>query len=134
MSALKTRSTVARQREPQSAGVSVSGAQRSRSKAARRGARLAPIVPGEVLSEEFLRPLNVSQNSLARAIAVPAARVNDLVHGRRAITADTAVRLALFFSTSIEFWINLQAQYDARIARDNLQPRLRTRIQPFINA
>ena len=96
--------------------------------------RLQPIIPGEVLAEEFLRPLNLSQNSLARAIEVPPARVNDLIHGRRAITADTAVRLALFFSTSIEFWINLQAQYDARVARDNLQPRLRTRIRPFIAA
>jgi antitoxin HigA-1 len=95
---------------------------------------LPPIPPGEVLAEEFLKPLGVSQNALARAIRVPPARVNDIIHGRRAMTADTAVRLSLFFGTSIEFWINLQAQFEARVARDNLQPRLRGRIRPFAAA
>jgi addiction module HigA family antidote len=95
---------------------------------------LAPIPPGEVLSEEFLKPLGISQNALARAVEIPPARVNDLVHGRRAITADTAVRLAVFFGTSIDFWINLQAHYDARVARHELQPRLSRRIRPFAQA
>jgi addiction module HigA family antidote len=130
----KARQTSGRGRETSAVRAPASPVARPPRKGARIDPRLEPIIPGEVLAEEFLRPLNVSQNSLARAIEVPPARVNDLVHGRRAITADTAVRLALFFSTSIEFWINLQAQYDARVARDNLHPRLRTRIRPFIAA
>ena len=78
-----------------------------------------------------MKPLGISQNALARALEIPPARVNDLVHGRRSITADTAVRLAVFFGKSIDFWINLQAQYDARVARRDLEPRLRRRIRPF---
>ena len=95
---------------------------------------LPPIPPGEILLEEFLIPLGLSQNALARAIQVPPARINDIVHNRRAITADTAVRLGIFFKTSIDFWINLQAQYDARRARSKEEPRLRRRIKPFTAA
>ncbi len=95
---------------------------------------LPPIPPGEVLAEEFLGPLGVSQNGLARAIDVPPARVNDIVHNRRAITADTAVRLSIYFATSIEFWINLQAQYDTRLARSQLQPKLSRQIRPHAAA
>ena len=94
-------------------------------------AQLAPISPGEILLEEFLRPMGVSQNALARAIDVPPARINDIVHTRRAITADTAVRFGIYFGTSIEFWINLQAHYDARVVRSNHEPELRKRIKPF---
>ena len=93
---------------------------------------LSPISPGEILSEEFLAPLGISQNALARAIGVPPARVNDLVHGRRTVTADTAVRLSLFLGTSVDFWINLQAHHDARVARRDLAPRLSREIEPFV--
>jgi antitoxin HigA-1 len=95
---------------------------------------LSSISPGEILLEEFLVPLGVSQNGLARAIEVPPARINDIVHNRRAITADSAVRLGIYFGTSVEFWINLQAQYDARVARSNDEPALRRRIKPFAAA
>lgn len=95
---------------------------------------MPPISPGEILAEEFLKPLTISQNGLAKALEIPPARVNDLVHGRRAITADTAVRLSVFFGTSIDFWINLQAQYDARVARRDLHPRLSRRIRPLSDA
>lgn len=92
---------------------------------------LPPIAPGEILAEEFLAPLGVSQNALARAIDVPPSRVNDIVHGRRAIVPDTAVRLSVYFGTSIDFWINLQAQYDARIAHRDLRPKLAKQIRPI---
>lgn len=102
----------------------------------RRGLKLGrdalrPIAPGEILNEEFLKPLSITQNALARAIDVPPARINDLVHNRRAITIDTAVRLAIYFQTSVEFWVNLQAQYEARVARRELQPRLALTIRPY---
>jgi antitoxin HigA-1 len=77
---------------------------------------LAPITPGEILLEEFMKPLEVSQNKLARDIDVPPARINDIVHGRRSITADTALRLGFYFSTTPEFWLNLQTRYDLKIA------------------
>jgi addiction module HigA family antidote len=79
-----------------------------------------PITPGEVLKEEFLMPLGVSQNALARAIRVSPRRVNEIVLGKRRITADTALRLSRFFSMSDEFWMNLQDRYDREIARREL--------------
>jgi len=91
---------------------------------------LPPIPPGAVLLEEFMRPLGLSQNELARRLGIPPGRVNDLVHGRRAITPDTAVRLAVYFGTSEGFWINLQAQHDARIARRDLRPVIVKQVQP----
>nr|WP_310158679.1 HigA family addiction module antitoxin [Bosea sp. BE125] len=78
---------------------------------------LAPIPPGEVLLEEFMRPLGVSQNRLARDIDVPVSRIAGIVKGERAITADTALRLAQFFGTSPEMWMALQSDYDLRVAR-----------------
>ena len=72
------------------------------------------IHPGEILLEEFLKPMDLSQNHLAIAIHVPARRINEIVHGKRAITADTALRLAKYFGTSNEFWINLQSHYEMR--------------------
>lgn len=80
-------------------------------------ALLDPIPPGEILAEEFMRPLGISQNRLARDIAVPVSRVSGIVKGERAITADTALRLARFFGTSPELWLNLQADHDLRVAR-----------------
>lgn len=92
--------------------------------------KLRPIPPGVVLLEEFMRPLGLSQNELARRLGIPPGRVNDLVHGRRTITPDTAVRLAVYFGTTEDFWINLQAQYDARIARRDLRPAIEKQLQP----
>ena len=93
-------------------------------------ARLEPIPPGEVLAEEFMKPLGVSQNRLARDIDIPVSRISDIVHGERAITADTALRLAEFFGTSAEMWMRLQSDYDLRVARatkwDRIKPRIRT--------
>jgi addiction module HigA family antidote len=85
--------------------------------------KLDLIHPGEILLEEFLKPLGVSQNRLSRDINVPANRVNDLVHGRRGITADTALRLAKFFGTTPDFWLGLQMEYDLRRAKREIWPQ-----------
>jgi len=92
--------------------------------------RLTPIPPGEILLEVFLAPARISQNQLARAIDVPAGRINDIVHGRRSITRDTAARLAVFFATTPDFWINLQARYDAKIAARDLLPVVAKLVRP----
>jgi addiction module HigA family antidote len=81
---------------------------------------LSPVHPGEILLEEFLDPLSVSQYQLARDIQVPARRINEIVHGQRRISAGTALRLARYFGTSERFWINLQARYDLEIEKDRL--------------
>ncbi len=81
---------------------------------------MAPAHPGEILLEEFLKPLAVSQYQLAKEIGVPARRINEIVHGQRRISADTALRLARFFETSERFWINLQSRYDLEIEKDRL--------------
>jgi antitoxin HigA-1 len=86
--------------------------------------RLDNVHPGEVLLEEFLAPLGISQNRLARDIAVPPRRINEIVHGKRAITADTALRLARYFGTSERFWMGLQADYDLEEVRLQLGDRL----------
>ena len=83
--------------------------------------RLRNIHPGEVLFEEFLKPNNISQNALARAIGVPPRRINEIVLGRRGITADTAIRLAKHFGTSEQFWMGLQADYDLEEARRGMK-------------
>ena len=80
--------------------------------------RLPPIHPGEVLLEEFLKPMGISQNQLALAIRVPARRINEIVHGKRRITPDTALRLARFFNTSPHFWLGLQMDYDIDVTTD----------------
>jgi addiction module HigA family antidote len=86
--------------------------------------KLPNIHPGEVLREEFLTPLNVTAYRLARSIGVPQTRVADIIHERRAITADTACRLAAFFGTTAEFWLGLQNLYDLELARENLSETL----------
>ena len=91
--------------------------------------RLAPIPPGEILAEEFMKPNGISQNRLARDIDINPARVNDIVHGRSAITAPIALRLAEYFGTSAELWMNLQASYDLRRARATDWPRLEPRVR-----
>lgn len=90
--------------------------------------RLDPILPGEVLAEEFMKPNGTSQNRLARDIDVNPARVNDIVHGRSAITAPIALRLSKYFGTSAELWMNLQASYDLRRARATEWPKLEPRV------
>jgi addiction module HigA family antidote len=85
---------------------------------------LAPVHPGEVLSEEFLMPLGISQYRLAKDINVPPRRINEIVHGKRSITADTALRLARYFGTSERFWLNLQAHHDLEVEKDRLGDRL----------
>jgi len=85
---------------------------------------LPPIHPGKILLEEFLQPLGISQYRLAKDIKVPARRINEIVHGKRAITADTALRLGKFFNMSPQFWMNLQTRYDLEKAEDKLQPIL----------
>jgi len=91
--------------------------------------RLAPIPPGEILAEEFMKPNGISQNRLARDIDVNPARVNDIVHGRSAITAPIALRLAKYFGTTAELWMNLQASYDLRRARATEWPKLEPRVR-----
>jgi addiction module HigA family antidote len=86
--------------------------------------KVLPVHPGEVLHEEFLKPLGVSQYRLAKEISVSPRRVNEIVHGSRAITADTALRLARYFGTTDRFWLNLQARYDLEVERDRLGSRL----------
>ncbi len=86
--------------------------------------RLPPVHPGEVLNEDFLRPLGLTQYRLAKGLSVPPRRINEIVHGKRAITADTALRLARFFGTSERFWLNLQTGYDLEVERDRLRTRL----------
>ena len=85
---------------------------------------MPPVHPGEILLEEFLQPLGVSQYQLAKAIDVPARRINEIVHGQRRITADTALRLSRYFSTSERFWVNLQARYDLETEKDRLGTEL----------
>ena len=82
--------------------------------------RLPPIHPGEILMEEFLRPMGISQYRLAKSISVPPRRINEIVHGKRTITADTALRLSRFFDMSDRFWMNLQMHYDLEVAKDRL--------------
>jgi addiction module HigA family antidote len=83
-----------------------------------------PIHPGEILFEEYMRPLDLSQNGLAVAIGVPPRRINEIVHGKRRITADSALRLARFFSTSERFWLNLQTRYDLEVERERILTEL----------
>lgn len=90
---------------------------------------LAPIPPGEILLEEFLKPLEISQNKLARDIDVPVSRVAGVIAGERSITADTALRLARYFDTTAEFWMNLQSNYDLRVARQTVWPSIKTNIR-----
>jgi len=86
--------------------------------------KLNPIHPGEILGEEFLGPLGISQNRLARDIRVPAPRINAIIHGKRSITADTALRLGLYFGVEPQFWMNLQSRYDLDVESDRLGLRL----------
>ena len=92
---------------------------------------LAPIHPGEILFEEFLKPLGISQYKLAKDINVPARRINEIVHGNRSISADTALRLSRYFNLSERFWLNLQARYDLEVEKDKLHDRIETEVKVF---
>lgn len=86
--------------------------------------KFAPVHPGEILLEEFLKPMNITQYKLAKDINVPPRRINEIVHGERAISADTALRLSRYFGMSEAFWMNLQAHYDLEVQKDKLAGRL----------
>lgn len=94
----------------------------------------SPIHPGEILLTEFLEPMGISQYRLAKDIGVTPRRVNEIVHGRRGITADTALRLGRFFNMEAQFWLNLQTHYDMEMAMDALQDRLDKEVHPFSRA
>lgn len=93
--------------------------------------KLAPIHPGEILREEFMKPRDLSQNALARALNVPPRRINEIVLEKRGITADTALRLARYFGTSAEMWTGLQADYDLRLARYEKQKQIERDVEPL---
>ena len=91
--------------------------------------KLVPIHPGEILIEEFLKPLGISQYRLAADISVPARRINEIVHGKRAVSPDTALRLSMYFGLSEQFWINLQTRFDIETEKDKLNGRLATEVR-----
>jgi addiction module HigA family antidote len=93
-------------------------------------ADFAPAHPGEVLREDFLKPLALSQYALAKAVGVPQIRISEIVNGKRAITPDTALRLARYFRTSAEFWMGMQATYDLEMARDQVGKKINARVHP----
>lgn len=96
----------------------------------RRKKLLPPIHPGEILREEYLKPLGLSMNKLALKLRVPVTRISEIVHERRGITADTALRLARYFGNSARFWLNLQASYDLEVAQDELTARIEQEVRP----
>jgi len=90
--------------------------------------KLSPVHPGEILTEEFLRPLGITKNQLALDLGVPASRIDQIAKGKRSISADTAVRLSLYFGNSAEFWLNLQSSYDLNVEKDRL-PEIRRQVR-----
>lgn len=93
--------------------------------------KLKPIHPGEILMEEFLKPMEISQYKLAKDVSVPARRINEIVQGKRSITPDTALRLSRYFGLSERFWINLQARYDLETEKDKLDDRLNKEVHVY---
>jgi len=98
------------------------------------GHKLDPIHPGEILLEEFLNPMGISQYRLAKDISVPSRGINEIVHGKRRISADTALRLSRFFGTTERFWVNLQARYDLELEKDRLGSRLDSEVRAYVAA
>jgi len=96
--------------------------------------KLPPIHPGEILLEEFLKPMGISQYRLAKDTSVPARRINEIVHGQRAISPDTALRLSRYFGLSERFWINLQARYNLEVEKDRLKDRLDKEVRVYAAA
>lgn len=103
----------------------------TKTRRAPRTDRLPPVHPGEVLLEEFLKPMSITQYRLAKDISVPPRRVNEIVLHKRGITADTALRLGRYFGTSEQFWLNLQTEYDLDVERDRLGDRLESEVVEF---
>lgn len=95
------------------------------------GEKIPPVHPGEILLEEFLNPMGITQYRLAKDINVPARRINEIVHGKRAITANTALRLGKYFKMSPQFWINLQSHYDLEVEIDNISDELESEVKVF---
>lgn len=93
-----------------------------------------PIHPGEILVTEFLKPLKISQYRLAKAMGVTPRRINEIAHGRRGISADTALRLSRFFSMEAQFWLNLQSRYDMEVALEKLHDKIEKEVRPFSHA
>lgn len=93
--------------------------------------KLDPITPGEILLEEFINPFGVSQNKLARDLDVPIGRISEIIHGKRSITTDTALRLSVYFRTTPEFWINLQKRFDLKLAKQILLPEIERGVRPL---
>lgn len=87
--------------------------------------KISPVHPGEILMEEFLKPMGLSQNKLAKALSVPARRINEIALGKRAITADTALRLGKYFDMEPEFWLNLQTRYELELAKEKIGENLK---------
>ena len=96
--------------------------------------KLAPVHPGEVLLEEFMKPLGISQYRVSKDLGVQARRINEIVHGKRAVTADTALRLARYFGTSERFWLNLQTLYDLEMAKDRLGDRVAKEVRVLVRS
>ena len=94
-----------------------------------RAQRLEPITPGDILKEEFLDPLDLSSSRVARDLDVPAGRLSEIINGKRAITANTALRLEKYFGVSAQFWLNLQSRYDLKIARREIWPSVEPRVR-----
>ena len=99
-----------------------------------RNKKIAPVHPGEILMEEFLKPMSISQYKLAKDISVPARRINEIVHGQRAISADTALRLGKYFGMSPQFWINLQSHYELEMEEDRIGERLSKEVHVLVPA
>ena len=95
--------------------------------------KFAPIHPGEILLEEFLIPMGISQYKLAKDLNVHPRRINEIVHGKRAISANTALRLSMYFGMSERFWLNLQSRYDLEIEKDHLAGSLENEVHPLVN-
>ncbi len=96
--------------------------------------KIPPLHPGEVLFEEFLKPLNISQNQLGRDLGVSARRINEIIHGKRSITADTALRLARYFGNSPQFWLGLQMDYDLDVEKDRLSQSIKREVKRLVYA
>ena len=93
--------------------------------------KIPPIHPGEILLEEFLKPMEISQNMLGRELGVSPRRVNEIVHGKRSVTADTALRLSIFFGNAASFWLGLQMDYELDLAEDAIEDKIEKEIQPM---
>ena len=96
--------------------------------------KLDPIHPGEILLEEFLKPMGISQYRVAKDISVPARRINEIVHGKRAISADSALRLSRYFGMSERFWLNLQTQYDIEVQKDKIDKQFEEEVKVLVKS